>query len=156
MSRIATCWAMLLLGLLVQGHAMAFSKTLYLFSEVNGIVLLDGKPVQGVEVDQEYSWHWGDKKDRKVTTTDAQGRFHFPLITGKSFTAGLLPHEPVIDQRMRLYYQGKEYQGWFHSKHNYDDLGELNGRPLNLVCDLNDEPAPHPEIGSSGICVLQK
>ncbi|MGY4533728.1 hypothetical protein ACVW0Y_002861 [Pseudomonas sp. TE3786] len=155
MSRMATPLALLLLGLLVQGHAMAFSKTLYLFSEVNGIVLLDGKPVQGVEVDQEYHWHWKDEKARRVTTTDAQGRFHFPLITGKSLTAAL-PHEPVVEQRMRLYYQGKEYQGWYQSKHNYDDLGELNGRPLNLVCDLNDEPAPHPEIGSSGICVLQK
>ena len=44
-----SCCALLLIGLLTQGYAMAFSKTLYLFSEVEGTVLLDGKPVQGVE-----------------------------------------------------------------------------------------------------------
>lgn len=156
MSRIAPRWAMLLLVLLAQGHAMAFSKTLYLFSAVNGIVLLDGKPVQGVEVVQDYHWHWGDKQVKNVTTTDAQGRFSFPVVTGKSMTAGLLPHEPVIDQQILFYYQGKEHQGWFHAKHNYEDLGELHGQPLNLVCDLKDEPVGRPEIGNYGICVLQK
>ena len=49
-----SCCALLLIGLLTQGYAMAFSKTLYLFSEVEGTVLLDGKPVQGVEIEQEY------------------------------------------------------------------------------------------------------
>ncbi len=155
MSRIAPRWAMLLLVLLAQGHAMAFSKTLYLFSEVNGIVLLDGKPVQGVEVTQEYNWHWKDEKASKVATTDAQGRFHFPVVTGKSMTAAL-PHQPVIEQTLRLSFQGKQYKGWLHGKDNYDDRGELNGKPLNLVCDLSDEPVGHPEIRSFGICVLQK
>ncbi len=155
MSRIAAFLAVLLLGLSIQGHAMAFSKTLYLFSEVNGIVLLDGKPVQGVEVTQEYDWHWKEEKGSKVAVTDAEGRFHFPVITGKSLTAGL-PHQPVIEQKLRLSYQGKEYKGWLHGKDNYDEHGELKGQPLNLVCDLNDEPAGHPEIRSFGICVPQK
>jgi hypothetical protein len=134
---------------------MAFSKTLYLFSEVEGIVLLDGKPVQGVEVSQEYFWHWKDQKAKKVTTTDAQGRFHFPVVTGTSMTAAL-PHQPVIEQTLRLSFQGKDYKGWSHAKGNYDDKGEVGARPFKLVCDLSDEPAAHTEIRSFGICVLQK
>lgn len=131
---------------------MAFLKDLHLFSEVNGVVLLDGKPVEGVEVVQEYFWHWGDKKGRTVVKSDALGRFHFPLITGKSITAGLLPHEPVTDQKINFYYQGREIKGWSHSNHNYEPLAEI-GRPLDLICDLRDEPSAQLDIRSYGICV---
>lgn len=131
---------------------MAFSKTYYLFSEVKGTVFLNGKPVQGAEVEQEYNWHWKKEKKSSTTTTDEQGRFSFPTITGKSISAGLLPHEPVIVQYLRIRHEDKEYQGWFHAKHNYEDLGELKGRPIRLKCELTDEPGPHPDIESYGIC----
>ncbi|WP_431266662.1 DUF6795 domain-containing protein [Roseateles chitinivorans] len=76
-------------------------------------------------------------------------------MTGRSFTAAWISHEPVVEQRLQFVWQGKTYQGWYHSKHNYDELGELGGKPLRLVCDLNEEPIARPEIGSSGICALQ-
>lgn len=132
-----------------------FSKTLYLFTEVDGVVLLDGRPVPGVEVEQDYHWHWGEQERSARVTTDAQGRFRFPEVTGRSWTAGLLPHEPVINQRITLRYQGRQYKGWLHSKHNYDRFGEVPGRPLALICDLSHPPLPHPEIGSFGICVMR-
>lgn len=152
MQKKLLCYFLLSIGLLIQGHAMAFSKSYYLFSEVKGAVFLNGKPVKGAEVEQEYNWHWKKEKKSSVTKTDEQGNFHFPTVTGKSMTAGLLPHEPVIVQYLRIRYEGKEYQGWFHTKHNYDDLGELKGRPIRLKCELTDEPGPHPEIESFGIC----
>ena len=86
--RIAA-WAVLTIGLFTQGHAMAFSKTIHLFSAVDGIVLMGGKPVEGVEVLQDYAWHWTDEKARNVTRTDAKGRYQFPAITGRSFTAAM-------------------------------------------------------------------
>lgn len=132
-----------------------FSKTLYLFSEVHGTVLLNGQPVQGVEVEQDYHWHWGKQKRTTTVTTDAQGRFHFAEVTGTSWTAGLLPHEPVIVQRLTLRYQGKEHTGWFMAKHNYDRRGEVKGRPLALVCDLAHEAVAHPDTETFGICVLK-
>ena len=106
-----SCCALLLIGLLTQGYAMAFSKTLYLFSEVEGTVLLDGKPVQGVEIEQEYHWHWKNEHRTNTTQSDAQGRFKLPAVTAKSMTAGFMPHEPVTGQRITLRYQGKEHKG---------------------------------------------
>lgn len=156
MKRIAPWLAVLTLGLFTHGHAMAFFKPFTLFSDMEGIILLDGQPVEGVEVRQNYFWHWGDKKGTNLTTTDAKGRYHFPAITGRSITANLLPHEPVIDQDVTFVYKGKTFRGWFHSKHNYEDMGELGGKPLRLVCDLKDEPVGRPEIGSYGICTVQK
>lgn len=134
---------------------MAFSKTLYLFSEVEGTVVQNGQPVAGVEVEQEYHWRWGDVRRRTTVTTDAQGRFHFPEATGTSLTASLVPHEPVITQRITLRHQGSEHKGWVFTKHDYDRLGEVQGRRLSFVCDLDSTPGPHPETQTFGICVLR-
>lgn len=132
---------------------MAFSKTYYLFSEVNGTVFLNGKPLPGAEVEQEYQWKDTIKNTR--VTTDANGRYRFPAVTEKSFLWSVLPHEPVVFQNLRIHYQGKVYKGWAQTKHNYDNNGELNGRPFQLRCELTDEPGPHPEIGSFGICTQE-
>lgn len=133
---------------------MAFSKTLTLFSEVEGTVVMDGQPVAGVQVEQEHHWHWKDQHGTVTVTTDAQGRFRFPAVTATSWTAGLLPHEPVIGQRITLRYQGKTHKGWVMSKRNYDAQGEVPGHALRLICDLGEEPAAHPETETFGICRL--
>lgn len=146
-------WLLIALGLLIHGQSMAFTKNLYLFSEVEGIVLLNGEPVVGAVVEQEYHWHWGDQRRSSTAVADQRGYFHFPTITGRSFTAQLFPHEPVITQFLRIKYNGQSHKGWFHSKHNYEEKGEIGESPLRLQCDLNDEPGPHPEIGSFGICI---
>lgn len=134
---------------------MAFTKTLYLFSEVEGIVLQDGQPVEGAVVEQEYYWHWGDQRRTSTTLTDQNGHFHLPAVTGKSLTSQFFPHEPVIVQYLRIRHAGQSYKGWFHSKHNYDEKGEYGESPLRLQCDLRDKPGPHADIASFGICVKQ-
>ncbi|TBU81483.1 hypothetical protein DNK06_06795 [Pseudomonas daroniae] len=144
---------LVLLGLLLQGQAMAFGKTLYLFSEVEGIVLLDGQPVEGVEV--ERICHWKDELKTERMLTDALGRYHFPEITAKSLLWSLLPHEPVVFQLLRIHHQGKLHKGWDFTKHNYDSLGEVKNHRLKFVCDLNSEPAAHRETESFGSCILQ-
>jgi hypothetical protein len=156
LSRVAAWLAALVIGLFSLAQAMAFFKRFTLFSDLEGIVLLEGRSVEGVEVQQHYFWHWGDKKGTHVNRTDANGRYHFPVITGRSITANLLSHEPVIEQEVSFVYQSKAFHGWFHSKHNYEDLGELDGQPLRLVCDLKDEPVGRPEIRSHGICTVQQ
>ncbi|WP_431260843.1 DUF6795 domain-containing protein [Roseateles chitinivorans] len=155
MKRIAAWLAVLTLALFALGLTMAFFKTFTLFSAVEGTVLMEGKPVEGLEVQQTWSWHWGEKKGSAVTRTDAQGRFHFPVVTGRSITGSLLPHQPVIEQSILFVHQGKVIDGWSHGKDNYEDQGELKGKPLRLVCDLKDEAVGRPEIRSFGICTVQ-
>lgn len=146
---------LLLACLFFQGNAMAFSKVLYLFSEVQGSVLLDGEPVEGVDIEQEYHWHWSNERQTHSVKTDAQGRFQFRAITATSWLARFVPHEPVIGQRITLRYQGKEHKGWVFTKHNYSNHGEVRGRPLNFVCELSGEPVANPETETFGICVLR-
>ncbi|APP76961.1 hypothetical protein BJD12_18975 [Xanthomonas vesicatoria ATCC 35937] len=153
--RRTICLLLTALGLCLQGPAMAFFKTLYFFSEVEGVVLLNGRPLAGAEVEREYTWRWGNQRRSSTTRTDQDGRFHFPTVTGRSLTAQLLPHEPVIVQYLKIRHAGRSHQGWFHSKRNYDDKGEFGHSPMRLQCDLADEPAPRVDIGSLGICVRQ-
>lgn len=153
--RHATRWPLLVLGLVLQGQAMAVSKTLYLFSEVEGVVMLDGQPVEGAEVEQNYHWHWKNEHRTKSVKSNSQGQFRFPAVTAKSLTAAVIPHEPVIGQRITLRYQGKVHKGWVFTRHNYDSLGEVQNRRLQLVCDLNAEPTTHSETQTFGICMLR-
>lgn len=137
----------------MSGHAIAFGKTLYLFSDVEGTVLLDGQPVSGAEVEQICHWKDEEKLDRVLT--DHLGRYKFPEITTKSFLWSFLPHEPVVFQSLRINYQGKTHKGWVFTKHNYEILGEVKDRKLRFVCELNSEPTAHPETETFGICILQ-
>ncbi len=50
-----------------------------------------------------------------------------------------LPHEPVIFQKITIQYKGHKYIAWQHTKHNYDDLGELKGKRLIMNCELSNE-----------------
>ncbi len=151
--RITARWVLIALGIFWQGQAMAFLKPFYLFSAIDGIVVLDGHPVKGAEVERQYTWK--DDLNVEHVLTDAQGRYRFSEVTASSLLWSLLPHEPVIFQKLSIRYQGKEHKGWVLTKHNYDHLGEVRNRPLNLICDLNDEPAAHRETETFGICRLQ-
>lgn len=148
------CAGMISACFFMSGHAMAFGKTLYLFSEVEGTVLLDGQPVSGAEVERICHWKSEEKVERVLT--DSSGSYSFPEITAKSFIWSFLPHEPVVFQLLRIRYQGKMHKGWVFTKHNYDPLGEVKDRQLKFVCELNSEPTAHPETETFGICILQE
>ena len=124
-----------------------------MFSEVNAVVTLQGKPVAGAEIIRT-----SNELDSKVytekTTTDAQGRFHFDALWVFSLS-GFIPAEPMIIQHMTLKYQGVEYMGWQHVKNGYGHNHELTGnKPLNLTCELSDEPLlKYQSMGNiKGIC----
>ncbi|MEZ5578865.1 MAG: DUF6795 domain-containing protein [Candidatus Competibacteraceae bacterium] len=135
-------------------HAMAFTKKLYLFSEVNGLVLSKGQPIPNVEVERIYNWGWKDITKQETVMTDQEGRFHFDSISESSFFGSIVPHEPVITQKILIHYQGEDYKAWMYTKHNYEENGELNGKPIRLACDLNSEPSFKDEV--FGICVIEK
>ena len=124
-----------------------------LFSQVRGVVRSQGQPVAQALVVREYRWAWKDETGSDQVTTNERGEFSLPPIVRSSFLGGLLPHEPSVKQRITIRYQGRDYEAWTLYKRNYDDQGELKGRPIVLSCTLE---APVHESGDvRGICDLQ-
>ncbi|WP_338847662.1 DUF6795 domain-containing protein [Massilia sp. W12] len=126
-----------------------------MFSAVTAQVVKGGKPVAGAKVVREYTWHWDDKKVVEETQSDSNGRFQFPRAEKGAFLASFIPHEPVISQIIRIHHEGKEFMAWNLNKHNYDDNGELHGKPLKFVCDLQDKPGAYLDKDIWGLCKPQ-
>jgi hypothetical protein len=129
---------------------MLFVKTI--FSAVNGVVLKDGKPAVGASVRQIFNFSWASERGEVRTVTDDNGRFSFPKISRLAIAASIFPHEPVIGQTITITHDGKEYDAWMLTKHNYDENGELKGRPLNITCELTREKTLDEATSVYGIC----
>lgn len=129
------------------------AKTLYLFSSVQGVVLDKGKPVPGAEVERIYNWGWKDLTGQEKIVTGPDGSFHFDPVVESSFWASILPHEPVVTQKILIRHGGVEYKAWMFTRHNYEENGELNGKPVRLTCDLGSEPSAKGDI--FGICAIE-
>jgi len=112
-----------------------------LWSAMKGRVLMNGQPAAGAVIVRDYSWHWKNEKGGDRTTTNANGEFALPAIEGSSLLGGLLPHQPVIEQVMKIEYQGKTYDAWAFFKYS-----ETKGKPINLTCRLEAELALHGEV----------
>lgn len=125
----------------------------HLFSEVSGVVLADGQAVAGAVLNRTWFWHWKDQRGADATVTGPDGRFQFPAVQGRSISASLLPHEPVIEQRITIDVNGQTYKAWVHIRGSYLPNKEVGGRPLRLVCRLDTAPRAHD--GYYGICELE-
>ncbi len=112
-----------------------------MFSEVQGVVLKNGAPVVGAKVTREYTWAWDNKKVKEEVTSDAKGKFSFAMASKSSLLSGLMPHEPVISQLITISFEGKDYIAWDFRKHNYDNNGELKGKPVKIACELTKKPS---------------
>lgn len=130
-------YILLFLGLTMQ--------KMFLFSEVKGTVIRNGRPVVGAIVEQEFSWAWTGQVGHTETKTDINGNFSFPVITRYSFFGALLPHEKSIRQTIKIKHDNILYQAWMFDKEDYLENGELK-KPISLLCDL-DAPLTH-----TGLC----
>ncbi|GLQ97849.1 carboxypeptidase-like regulatory domain-containing protein [Dyella mobilis] len=124
---------------------------LVLFSEVRGTVLIDGRPVQGAELVETAAWS-GNKRALQRTVTDENGAFSLPAIKHPAGLRRIITAAPTVWQEIFINYQGVQYVAWKYGKLNYDINGELDGRPINLLCELTNPPT---KDGSRyGICKL--
>lgn len=144
----------------LMASAMIFAKPLVLFSAIDGRVTRAGQPVAGARIERSYLWHWKDRRSKDEALTDSLGRFHFDPVTDSSFTARLVPHEPLVQQTLVIRLDGQEYLAWKYSKHNYADGGRGPGRALHLACELDNPESYHlvderAKLGYQGICHLQ-
>lgn len=133
---------------------------------MDGAITLNGKAVSGVEVILNTRIVFNNRKITSSTKTDHLGRFHFDAIFSNSINS-ILPSAKMIDQKITLQYQGKQYIAWQMVKNNYKYNGELNDPsdpidesdviPLILTCDLNNEnitrkAGTHEHVTLTGIC----
>lgn len=146
-------WAVLLIlagltGACTEGLAMG-NKVI--FSAVQGTVLKQGSPVAGAVVERQFEWNEEKGSDR--ATSAADGSFSMPAIERKSsFLDRLLPSEAMVKQTILITYEGKTHKAWYLFKRNYEDMGELAGRPIRMTCRLEREPEKHGDV--FGICEL--
>ncbi len=140
----------LLLTTVSEANAMG---KMCLFSAVRGVVLDHGKPVEGARIEKSWEWAWNDRKGHNETVTDQHGTFAFPPVWRRSLLASLLPHEPVVVQTILIHFAGKTYKAWMFDKHTYQENGELENRPIHIICRLESEVMHHGKI--YGICEPQ-
>lgn len=133
-----------------------------LFSKMEGVIKLDGKPVSNARLVRTVRW---SKEKVDETVTDENGNFKFEAKFERTI-AKFLPMEFVAKQQIDVFYNGKEYGMWSgvkrepeeniesRGKHlvvecelNSDDsLIEVNGGPIFSLCKWDVEPDPKPEI----------
>jgi hypothetical protein len=118
-----------------EGNAMFFEKVI--FSEVKGVVLDHGKPIPRATVERFVKDSNKENKDR--TVTDSDGRFHFKTMEKSPSFPKLFPHETVITQRLLVTVGNNQYKAWICIKNNYDNNGELDGKPIDIICDLEND-----------------
>jgi len=113
-----------------------------LFSEVNGVVTLQGKPVAGAKIVRTAKIN--DTPYTDSTVTDKSGKFYFEARFTSSINK-IVPVEPRIPQKLVIEHDGQEHTAWEMSKRNYDLDGEL-GKPINISCEITNKEVKQ-EIG---------
>jgi hypothetical protein len=132
-----------------------FGKKVCVFSAVEGTIVRNGELITNATIKRTYTWDGQDITDE--IKTDKNGFFSFPAQHESSVWA-FFPHNPSIIQFINISIEDKEYQAWGFQKGNYDINGELDGKPMNLFCDLDTPKATHKVNEYKnyvGICVLK-
>ncbi len=107
----------------------------HLSPEVEGRVLKDGKPVEGLQISRSLTYE-EELIDR--TTTDVDGRFYFPSKTIQS----RLPGRPLTDARNRqIVYateNGQHFILWHYTTDSIEPEITVTEKLSALNCDLSD------------------
>lgn len=134
--RIST--AILVMAFMTNGvFAMSVSDVgkVCLFSNMTGVITLDGKPVANARLVRTVNLS-SDETDE--TTTDENGNFQLPAIF-KRTVSKYLPQEFAANQQIIVHYNDKEYRIWSGVKRKPDENTESRGKPLDVKCELNSE-----------------
>jgi hypothetical protein len=117
-----------------EGSEELTMKQKTLFSQVDGILLCDGQPIAGVEIEQRCNW-LGVDSFHAISKSDSNGVYHFPAIRSrKSQAAG---EKDIFIMQTLIVRLGEEaFDLWRNTKYDYRENGELGGYPLQLRHDL--------------------
>ena len=151
----------LLLAMLASGVLAGCNDggDMVIFSELHGQVLASGAPVAGATVDRSWNWGLTDEKGSDRTVTDSEGQFRLPVVSRRAGLKGLLPHEPFVEQTIRVTHAGQTLDVWMHDRRNYRAGGELGPQAAAealAVTIVLDAPVAHngPIYGRATIAPL--
>ncbi|PCM42872.1 hypothetical protein CPA50_17415 [Marinobacter sp. ANT_B65] len=112
----------------------------HLFPPVEGRLLQNGKPLEGVEVIREAAY---DEVETETVITDADGRFSFSEWTTRSSTPG----KPLIEARLRQVvaakYQDEFYILWQYTTDQVVPEPVITALLGALDCDIANEETDH-------------
>ncbi len=133
----------ILAALTFEGVSMSFfSKTeeeVFLFSEMEGHITFNGKPVKNVKVERRVNWK-DDIGEKDFVITNHEGHFLLPEIKQTLKISGF--SQFVVGQEIKVVHKEKEYFIWSMGKRTKNKYGELEGVPINFRCELTDEDKP--------------
>ena len=133
-----------------------------LFSEMKGVVTLNGEPVSGAKIVRNAVPN-NDKKYVDSTVTDSLGKFRLGEMETQMFLK-LFPTQIVVYQKVIIEYEGQPYLAWEAGYTGGKNKGELNEYDaigtdkeidINLRYELTDtesDKAGSYTLVISGIC----
>lgn len=152
---------LILLSFIPLVGAMGFfdSMKVYLFSDMKGVVLYEGKPVEGAKIIRTAMTN-NDKEHKDSTTSDSTGHFQFDQMDTKLFLK-LLPTTIRVNQKIIIEFKGQQYLAW-KAFTGGENKGELNNTDvigtskeinINLNCELtaSESIKASESISTSGI-----
>lgn len=118
-----------------------------MFSEVSGRVLLEGKPVPGLEIQQRFSW-LGVDDGSAATCTDDDGCYHFPAVLSEE-KQPRRDKDVFISQTISTRYDERTITLWQATRYDFLDQSELGGHPIRMVHELTGESRNYliPSLG---------
>jgi len=99
----------------------------------------DRHPVPNVRVTRTWDWGWNSKQGSDVSITDARGHFEFPMLKRFDVTA-YLPHQPQITLGITAEGSTGPVLLFRLIKDDYSDRSEMDGKPFNIVCQIDLTP----------------
>ncbi len=112
----------------------------HLCPEVKGQILLEGKPLAGVEITRSLIF-WDEDPRTDTATTDSNGKFSFPEVNIRSKKPGDMFVQERTEQDIIAEYRGVKHTLWVSTLHGYEKRNEYAKKLGSLICDLSAKRA---------------
>ncbi len=113
-----------------------FGTEVVLFSPMEGVITYKGKPAANAKITRLVIWK-GDEGETDTFYTSDNGEFMLPEKKAKVRIPAFA--EFRIAQEIYVFYKDEKIPIWAKSKIDINKYGELDGKPVNLRCELTDE-----------------
>ena len=121
-----------------------------LFSAIEGQVVKDGQPVAGATLVRDWEFAADKVVGHDETVTGAGGRFRFGPVIHAYQPPRMLAQQPIVDQRIHVTVDGRNWPVWTASKHDLEAGTEAKmgfvppsdvAVPLQVTIDLDSPRA---------------